>query len=445
MPLPQMSAATSGSIPDVIEAGGIVRRHIDGELRIAVVHRKRHHGDWTLPKGHRNGAETLLQAAVREVREETRCIGEPTEVAGVITYQTTEGTKYVVFWWMEYTGVVDGQPDPEEVESVYWLSPAKASRRLTYLQQKRMLAPLVRSRRLGWRRWRAWFVPVHPTRGNLTVAIERARIERLGTRMNASQTQDLRVVADRFLDAAESHLDAKEYDDGWALLHRAHEFEVQGFSRSQCDAEASDVRIEASDKLAGWRRKAVLKRLAVDSWDRAEVDERRVRLADALRIRHEWYANEYRDVAILRRHQAILLLMAVPLIILLVIWFIAFADRLGPSAPLDLWWVAAGAILLGALGGITSALQRVTRQGPRTRVPLRIGAFVGSLARPVVGAIAGLTVYLGALAGILVPNDNPVPFALLAAFGSGFTERLVVRRGEGPEHSGTGRQQLESS
>ena len=222
----------------------------------------------------------------------------------------------------------------------------------------------------------------------------------------------------------------EEYDDGWALLHRAHEFEVQAFSREQCDAEAGDVRLEASSKLTGWRRGAVLELLAVDSWSKASDDMRKVRLADALRIRHESFANEYRDVAILRRYQAILVLMATPILAVLAAGFIVFVDQLGPSAPLQRWWVAAGTILLGALGGITSALQRVTCQGPRTCVPLRLSALVGSLSRPVIGAIAGLTVYLGALAGLLVPNDNPVPFALLAAFGSGFTERLVVRRGD---------------
>jgi 8-oxo-dGTP pyrophosphatase MutT (NUDIX family) len=422
--------ATDGSRRDVVEAGGIVRRHIDGELRVAVVHRKRYDGDWTLPKGHVNADETLLHAAVREVREEAVCIGEPAELAGVITYQTTEGTKYVVFWWMDYTGDVDGPSDPEEVASVHWLRPAVACQRLTYPQQRRLLEPLVGSHRVGRRSWFERLVPAHPTRGNLRVAIERARIEQLGKGVYPDDEPDWLVAAERCLDAAESHLRAEEYDDGWALLHRAHEFEVQAFSRERCDAEASDVRLEASSKLTGWRRGAVLELLAVESWSKASDDMRKVRLADALRIRHESFANEYRDVAILRRYQAILVLMATPVLAVLAAGFIVFVDQLGPSAPLQRWWVAAGTILLGALGGITSALQRVTRQGPRTRVPLRLSALVGSLSRPVIGAIAGLTVYLGALAGLLVPNDNPVPFALLAAFGSGFTERLVVRRGD---------------
>ena len=197
---------TDGSRRDVVEAGGIVRRHSDGELRVAVVHRKRYDGDWTLPKGHVNADETLLHAAVREVREEAVCIGEPAELAGVITYQTTEGTKYVVFWWMDYTGDVDGPSDPEEVASVHWLRPVVACQRLTYPQQRRLLEPLVGSHRVGRRSWFERLVPAHPTRGNLRVAIERARIERLGKGVYPDDEPDWLVAAERCLDAAESHL-----------------------------------------------------------------------------------------------------------------------------------------------------------------------------------------------------------------------------------------------
>jgi 8-oxo-dGTP pyrophosphatase MutT (NUDIX family) len=430
-----MAAATDGSRADVVEAGGVVRRQIDGELRIAVVHRKRHEGDWTLPKGHRYGDETLLDAALREVREEAVCIAEPAELAGMISYQTTESTRYVVFWWMDYTNDVDGSPDSAEVRSVHWLRPADASRRLSYTEQRQLLAPLVRLHRVRQRSWSDRLVPAHPTRGNLAVAIDQARIDLQFQHMRADPEPDWMVAVERCLDAAELHLGADKYDDGWAMLHLAREFEIQSFSHEKCDAQASNVRIEAPSKLTGWRRTAVLKLLALDKWGDASDDVRKEWLVDALRILHESYANEYRDVAILRRYQAILLVMAMPIVAVLLTGFIAFADQLGRDARLEQWWVAVGSILLGALGGITSALQRVTRRGPRTRAPVRLGLIIGSLSRPVIGAIAGLTVYLGALASVLVPNENPVPFALLAAFASGFTERLVVRSGNDTDHA----------
>ena len=421
--------AADQSRENVVEAGGIVRRHIDGKLHVAVVHRKRHGGDWSLPKGHAEDGEALIDAAAREVSEEAVCIGEPVELAGVITYETPAATKYVLFWWMDYVRDVARPSDPDEVASVHWLRPRKALKKLSYPQQRRLLAPLVKSQRAK----RAWYEPVvppHPTRGNLMVAIETARIELSAKGASPNPEPDWLLAAERCLDAAESHLEASEYDDGWALLHRAQEFEIQGFTREQCEAEASAIRIETASKLTGWRREAILALLDVDDWSKARDEGRKDRLLGSLRTLHVWYANAYRDVALLRRYQAILLVMATPIVVALVAGFIVFGEQIEQDALLQEGWVAVGAMLLGALGGVTSALQRVTRHGPRIRVPVRLGAFISSLSRPVIGAIAGLTVYLGALASVLVPNENPVPFALLAAFASGFTERLVVREGD---------------
>lgn len=51
-------------------AGGLViRRGADREIRVALVHRPRY-DDWSFPKGKQRRGETLLSAALREVREE---------------------------------------------------------------------------------------------------------------------------------------------------------------------------------------------------------------------------------------------------------------------------------------------------------------------------------------------------------------------------------------
>lgn len=52
-------------------AGAIILRAIDGELKIALAHRRRETKSWVLPKGHVEPGETLQQAALREIYEET--------------------------------------------------------------------------------------------------------------------------------------------------------------------------------------------------------------------------------------------------------------------------------------------------------------------------------------------------------------------------------------
>ncbi|HEY1351332.1 MAG TPA: NUDIX domain-containing protein [Ktedonobacteraceae bacterium] len=55
-------------------AGAIILRAMDGQVKIALAHRLRATRIWVLPKGHVEPGETLRQAAIREVREETGLI-----------------------------------------------------------------------------------------------------------------------------------------------------------------------------------------------------------------------------------------------------------------------------------------------------------------------------------------------------------------------------------
>jgi diadenosine hexaphosphate hydrolase (ATP-forming) len=52
-------------------AGAIILREIEGELKIALAQHRRSSKIWALPKGHVDAGESLEQAALREIYEET--------------------------------------------------------------------------------------------------------------------------------------------------------------------------------------------------------------------------------------------------------------------------------------------------------------------------------------------------------------------------------------
>jgi 8-oxo-dGTP pyrophosphatase MutT (NUDIX family) len=96
-----------------------------------------------LPKGHIDPGETPLQAATREVREETGIVGEPVHELGEARYwyrrdgQTIP--KSVTFFLFEY---VDGDTadHDDEVEEARWISLGDAAGELTHAAEREMVA-----------------------------------------------------------------------------------------------------------------------------------------------------------------------------------------------------------------------------------------------------------------------------------------------------------------
>ncbi|MDQ2960625.1 MAG: NUDIX hydrolase [Candidatus Dormibacteraeota bacterium] len=120
-------------------AGGlVVRTGADGGLRVVLVHRPRY-DDWSFPKGKPRRAETLLNAALREVREETGLLCVAEEVIGVTEYLDRRGRpKLVRYWAMNRVAgafVANG-----EVDAMVLLRPAEALLRLTNEHDRALLS-----------------------------------------------------------------------------------------------------------------------------------------------------------------------------------------------------------------------------------------------------------------------------------------------------------------
>jgi len=125
-----------------VSAGGVVVR---GREVLAIVPVKRSaEGErvLALPKGHFDPGETPLQAAEREVREETGVTVRALTELGEARYWYTRGGqtigKSVTFFLFSYAGGDIGDHD-EEVEEVRWLDFAQARVALTHAAEREIV------------------------------------------------------------------------------------------------------------------------------------------------------------------------------------------------------------------------------------------------------------------------------------------------------------------
>lgn len=110
----------------IMAAGGILER--EGE--ILLVQRPRYK-DWSLPKGKLDRGETPLQAALREVREETGYRTKALHFAGAFGYEVKGAPKVVLYWMMK--PLKQGEIlDPKEVSEIQWVKVRQALKMMTY-------------------------------------------------------------------------------------------------------------------------------------------------------------------------------------------------------------------------------------------------------------------------------------------------------------------------
>ena len=113
----------------------------DDVVVIRPARRGNHREVWALPKGHPDGDETPLEAATREVREETGVQGDPIEELGEIEYTFERGgrevSKRVVFFLFRYR---EGElTHDHEIAAVRWMPLEEAARVLTHAGERGMV------------------------------------------------------------------------------------------------------------------------------------------------------------------------------------------------------------------------------------------------------------------------------------------------------------------
>jgi 8-oxo-dGTP diphosphatase len=127
----------AGGEPDIAAAGGVlVRKGVRGR-EVAVIHRPKYM-DWSLPKGKLEEGEDWLEAALREVEEETGYRCEPSVELPEVSYLDRKGRRKLVRYWLMKPS--DGGFEPHgEVDELRWLSRDEADELLTYPHDRELV------------------------------------------------------------------------------------------------------------------------------------------------------------------------------------------------------------------------------------------------------------------------------------------------------------------
>lgn len=138
---------------DVVHAAGaLLWREHGGKLQVLLVHRPSY-DDWAWPKGKCKNGESIPDAAVREVEEETGyrvTLGRP---VGIVRYRLADGRhKWSHYWaakvpaekgaWRKAREKVKAAPK-SEIDQVQWVNARKAAKLLTYPHDREPLFQLL--------------------------------------------------------------------------------------------------------------------------------------------------------------------------------------------------------------------------------------------------------------------------------------------------------------
>jgi len=221
------------------------------------------------------------------------------------------------------------------------------------------------------------------------------------------------TAAKHMLDRATELQAGGKINEAWQALHVAQQFGIAGLDPPGLDACVASMRIEAQEKLTGWRQKAVTELLATQQGPAALS----AAAAQARALLDEHYDNTYIKIGLVRGQ--LFALMTFLLLTLTLLGVLIRVDWVGTDEVMTSWHSFLTVAVLGSLGGSLSAVLSTARAGTRARVPDVIGDVPAALLRPFIGAASAVSLSIILQAGILAetPKEGAIyPFAIVAGF-----------------------------
>ncbi len=128
-------------------SGGIVFKYLKQELRILLI--KDYYGHWTYPKGHIQPGESSVQAALREITEETglqdlAIIGKVGRNNYFFRLSAELIFKTVDFFLIEAEGQEKIVVQKNEIEAARWFKPQAALKKVDYKGAEEMLKKAIK-------------------------------------------------------------------------------------------------------------------------------------------------------------------------------------------------------------------------------------------------------------------------------------------------------------
>lgn len=129
-----LSVYTDGGrvISEVAKSGVIIFRSHSGEVEFLLIHRRKHN-DWSFPKGHVESGEGLMEAAMREVGEETNVqpmiLGQLTDLAYLNNENQSVRLAMFLGCMLDQDAILSHGQDGEDSA---WVSLSKVEKILSY-------------------------------------------------------------------------------------------------------------------------------------------------------------------------------------------------------------------------------------------------------------------------------------------------------------------------